>query len=168
MKRHSKLFKAVILALVFVLSVLPLTSCGEGVTKAKDTIQGFLTALENNDTASALTFLHPSYEITEDKLIASISEIEEEYSIHFKDGCTIICFREPNVNYSINFPNGLIGLISIKLDVLISGNFITLYVEVLEADGAVGIKTLHASKGDENDSEDGNFDNNSSDTTNSI
>lgn len=169
MKKGANFLRVIVLVLVFILAILPLTSCGEGVTKAKDTIQGFCTALENGDAETALTFMHPSCEITEDELITSIIEIEESYNVSFADGYTIVLFREPSVNYSLSFPNGLVGTVSIKLDMIVSGQFLTASVVVLEADGAVGITSFKVSKSDEADDSEDNADNNeSSDTTNSI
>ena len=139
MKRCSKIFKITVLFLVFILSLTTLTSCGEGITKAKETIESFCEALENGDSAGAVALMHPTAEMTEEELIKSIREVEEEFDISFTDGVTVVIFKDPSVNYSLNFPEGLIGLISINLDIIVSGKFFTVSVEVLEYDDAVGI-----------------------------
>lgn len=142
MRRHTKILKMTVLALVLILLISSLTGCGEAVTKAKETIESFCTALENQDSTAALSLMHPSIEMTEEELVSSISEIEEELNISFADGVTIVIFKDPSVNYTFNIPDGLVGVVSIKLDIIVSGNFLTASVMLLEAGGTVGIQSF--------------------------
>ncbi len=167
MKRRTIVFRVAVLVLVLILSVSALTSCGGGVTQAKDIITEFLTALESGDASTATSLFHPSTEFTEDELIASVANIQKNLGVNFADGYTVVLFKEPSINYTLNFPKGLIGEISIKLDVIVSGKLLNASVVVLEYGGQVGIASFLvnvASQEDGGDSEN----NESSDTTNTI
>ncbi len=150
--KRTKIYRALILSLVLILCITSFTGCGEALTEAKDIVSEFCEAVERGDVTAAHSKMHPITEMTEEELVASIENIEDTLGVSFADGVTVVACTDKDIEYSIRFPDGIVGEVELEFDIIIGGMPLELDVIVLEYDGAVGIYSFLLSVPDGDDS----------------
>ena len=132
-----------VLAIIFVLCTLCLSSCGilkelkAGMDEAIVLVEDFCIALANDDFDTAKGYLHPDSTPKQDELSTFITKLEQTHSIDFSDG---VAFKRRTGTGSTYYDSDYDGNVhEIEYKIAVGGVTTDFFFVVVKNDSGYGL-----------------------------